>query len=199
MSSGGQRNVGFWIVAAICAVAVAGVLYVLFRAAAKPGGEGLLAYATGEMAALTIMDEPPAQPDLPFEDEAGESLTLAAFRGEVVVFNLWATWCPPCRGEMPTLARLQAHYGDRLRVVAVSVDGAGDRQKALDDFRTIGAGLDFYIDPTRRMQFTVRSQGMPVTIIYDREGREVIRLMGAAEWDSADAIALLDAVLADAR
>lgn len=174
------------------------VLYVLFAASSKPDqGGSLTRFARGEMAALTVLPEPPPMPTRTIQDASGADTNLQALRGEVLVVNIWATWCPPCVEEMPTLAALETHFDGRLRVIAVSVDSEGKRAEAQAQLAQLSDNvLPFYIDITRGVMFDARAAGMPTTIIYDREGNEVARLAGGADWASEDAIALLESVLA---
>jgi thiol-disulfide isomerase/thioredoxin len=129
--------------------------------------------------------EPKPMPDLRFQDMAGNETGLDAFRGQVVVLNLWATWCVPCREEMPSLDRLQAAFiGQPVRVVAVAVDRAGPErvQAFLDE---IGVShLHVYRDPKTQAPRTLKVPGLPATFLIDREGREVGRVLGEAQWDS---------------
>jgi thiol-disulfide isomerase/thioredoxin len=127
---------------------------------------------------------PKPVPELTFLDEGGEEVTLRDFEGDVVVLNLWATWCAPCRREMPSLDRLQAELGeDGLTVVALSLD-RGDVGKVREFFEELEiANLAIYRDP--------EAPGLPTTIVIDRTGQEVGRLLGPAEWDSEQALALL--------
>ena len=113
-----------------------------------------------------------------------------------MLLNLWATWCLPCRKEMPALDRLQAQMGsDKFQVVAVSVDRTGlpGARKFLDEAKV--ANLTLYADPTARMAATLRAAGLPATLLLDREGREIGRLLGPAEWDSDDAKRLIGAAM----
>ena len=175
------------------------VLYVLFAAASKPEPtSGLMRFARGEMAKLTVLAEPPPMTTRVLRDAAGAETNLTAFAGEVLVVNLWATWCAPCMEEMPTLGALQRRYQGRLRVVPISVDGEADRAKAQRELADLGGGaLPFLIDISRGVLFDLEASGMPVTVIYSRDGRELARLAGGADWNSADAVALFDAVLAE--
>ena len=115
------------------------------------------------------------------------------------MLNLWATWCGPCKNEMPTLARLQAAYaGQPLVVVAVSIDKA----EALDGARTFIAGLAplaFYNDPAAKLPWALKppAAGMPTTVIYGKDGLERGRISGEAAWSDPDAKAILDKVLAE--
>lgn len=154
------------------------------------------ALATGEMVAFLAKPQPAPLPALAFEDGAGKSLTLADFKGKVVLLNLWATWCAPCRKEMPALDRLQVHFKDQpFEVLALSVDrgGAIASKKFLDQIQV--TNLKLYVDPTARQHQTVRAVGLPTTILIDGRGQEIGRLAGPAEWDSPEAKALIEAAL----
>ena len=137
--------------------------------------------------------EPKPVPALSFLDGAGKEVSLADFAGEVVVLNLWATWCAPCRDEMPSLDRLQARFGGNgLEVVALSLD-RGDVAKVRDFYEELGiSSLAIYHDPNSRAGRELGAPGLPTTIVIDRSGREVGRLLGPAEWDSDEAIAVIE-------
>jgi len=183
--------------ALVCAalVGVAAVLYVMVAAIAKPGSsDGLQALATGAMSKLKIVDPPSALPSTAFVDATGKPLSLAAFRGKVVVLNLWATWCPPCRKEMPTLARLQAAYaGKPVAVVAVSLDTAVDTDVA-KTFLAQYPPLAFYQDAKFNFVTDLKPTpaGFPTTIIFDRSGQERAIVSGEANWASPEAKAVVD-------
>lgn len=137
-------------------------------------------------------------PEMRFQDLAGNETGLDAFRGQVVVLNLWATWCAPCREEMPSLDRLQqAFAGEPVRVIALSVDRAGaERVKAFID--EVGAtSLAVYRDPTVKAARTLKVPGLPATLLVDREGREVGRVLGIAKWDGEAAIATVRSLLGE--
>lgn len=158
------------------------------------------AAAVGEVAALAAPDAPKPLPPLVFKDEAGADVALERFRGKVVLLNLWATWCAPCRKEMPALDRLKAERGGgNFDVVAVSLDlGSADKPKAF--LREIGVkALAFYADATnktfRDLRAVGRGAGLPTTLILDRAGCEIGYLPGPAEWASPDAMKLVDAAL----
>ena len=152
--------------------------------------------SVGEMAKFVFRKEPEALPEISFQDGNGKARTLADWKGKVVLLNLWATWCLPCRKEMPGLDRLQAELGsDKFEVVALSVDRAGIEasKKFLDQIKVTKLGL--YADPTTRASSALKVVGMPSTLLIDAQGREIGRLVGPAEWDSPEAKALIGSVL----
>jgi thiol-disulfide isomerase/thioredoxin len=157
-----------------------------------PAGPGSNALSQGHMAAFVFRKAPEALPEVKFQDGSGKERTLADWRGKVVLLNLWATWCLPCRKEMPSLDRLQKDLGsDKFEVVAVSVDrkGADASKKFLDETQV--ERLALYVDPTTRMSSELRVVGLPATLLIDAQGREIGRLLGPAEWDSEDAKRLI--------
>ena len=150
----------------------------------------------GAMATFVFKDEPAAMPAITFNGPDGKPRTLTDWRGKVVLLNLWATWCAPCRREMPHLDRLKAKLGgENFDVVAVSVDrGGAEKPKAFLAEMGISA-LQLYQDPTAQLGFTLMAIGMPATLLIDREGREIGRLVGPAEWDGPDAVRLIQSLL----
>jgi thiol-disulfide isomerase/thioredoxin len=158
--------------------------------AAATGGE------EAKLAAFVLRKEPEALPEIKFEDGDGRERTLADWKGKVVLLNLWATWCVPCRKEMPALDRLQASLGsDRFQVVAISVDrtGVAGAKKFLQETQT--ANLAVYADPTARLASSLRAAGLPATLLIDKQGREIGRLLGPAEWDGEAAQRLIQSAL----
>jgi thiol-disulfide isomerase/thioredoxin len=132
---------------------------------------------------------PKAIPELRFVDEAGAAHSLADFRGKVVLLNVWATWCEPCRQEMPALDRLQAKLGgERFQVVALSVDqqGAAVARKFYSEFGI--KALRLYIDPSAKAAFVLDAPGLPATLLVDRTGREIGRHLGAVKWDAPEVV-----------
>ena len=154
--------------------------------------------ARGEVAAFAVVDEARALPVLAFNDDGGRPRTLADWRGSTVLLNLWATWCAPCREEMPALDRLQANLGGAdFSVVAVSIDtNASANPRGFLEEISVEA-LAFYHDPSADLFQTLRSEGMafgmPTTLLVDEAGCLLGFLAGPAHWDSADAAALMDA------
>lgn len=145
-----------------------------------------------------VLEEPPKPlPGIRFQDAAAKPLSLADFRGKVVLLNLWATWCIPCRTEMPTLDRLQAKLGGAgFVVVPLSIDRKG--MTAVESFyREIGImHLDKYIDSGGEAPGHLGILGLPTTLLIDREGRELGRLVGPSAWDSPEMIAFLQGIIA---
>jgi thiol-disulfide isomerase/thioredoxin len=157
-----------------------------------PSGPGTNALSRGEMAAFVFRKAPEPLPSFKFQDADGKERTLADWKGKVVLLNLWATWCLPCRKEMPALDRLQAAEGSaKFDVLAISVDrkGVDASKKFLDE--TGVKSLALYVDTSARLNSELRAVGLPATILIDTEGREIGRLLGPAEWDSEDAVRLI--------
>jgi thiol-disulfide isomerase/thioredoxin len=133
---------------------------------------------------MTLHDAPRPLPEISFTDETGGSLTLNSYLGKVVLLNIWATWCAPCRTEMPTLDRLQARLGsDRFEVVALSIDraGVGIVRKFYDE--TGIKHLKLVIDQNGRAMQALSLLGLPTTILVGPGGLELARHIGPAEWD----------------
>jgi thiol-disulfide isomerase/thioredoxin len=130
--------------------------------------------------------------EIDFEDSAARKHTLAEFRGKVVLLNVWATWCAPCREEMPALDRLQQKLGGpRFEVLALSVD-AGGAAAVKRFYEEIGVrSLAIYVDPAMRATGSLGLLGIPTTLLVDRDGREIGRRAGPAEWDGPDAARLI--------
>jgi thiol-disulfide isomerase/thioredoxin len=157
-------------------------------------------FAHGEVAAVKVAKSPLKVPDLAFRDAAGKPLTLADFRGRTVLLNLWATWCVPCRKEMPTLDALQGALGSKdFQVVAVNID-TRDPDKPKRFLKDIGVQkLAYYADPTAKayqdLKAIGRAFGMPTTMLVDHQGCEIGTIAGPADWASPDAVKLIKAAL----
>jgi thiol-disulfide isomerase/thioredoxin len=156
--------------------------------------------ARGEVAAVNVAKSPLKVPDLAFQDAGGKPLSLANWRGRTVLLNLWATWCVPCRKEMPALDALQQKLGGPdFQVVAVNIDTRDpDKPKAF--LKELGIDkLAYYPDPTAKtfqdLKAIGRAFGMPTTLLVDRQGCEIGTIAGPAEWASDDAIKLIQAAL----
>ena len=132
-----------------------------------------------------------------FEDSDGTPFTLAVFEGKLILLNIWATWCGPCREEMPTLDALQAELGsDDFEVVALSIDRKG--VEIVNEFyQEIGIEhLAPYIDKTGMASADLGAVGIPTTLLLDRQGKEIGRLVGEAEWNTQDMIDFLAEMIA---
>lgn len=167
-------------------------------AAAAPATAGLSKdLSTGTLAAFLIHPEPKPLPDLAFQDGTGKPLKLSDWKGRVVLVNLWATWCAPCRKEMPDLSKLEKELGsDQFEVVAISVDRKGAEASAEFLKETGVDNLKLYIEPSTRIVNDLKSAGLPATLLIDRQGRELGRILGPADWASPEAVALVKAALA---
>ena len=156
--------------------------------------------AQGEVAALTMATTPLRVPDLSFEDAEGKPKKLSDWRGRTVLVNLWATWCVPCRREMPALDHLQGRLGGPdFEVVAVNID-TRDPDKPKDFVRQANlTHLGYFSDAGARafqeLKGVGRALGMPTSVLVDGQGCEIATIAGPAEWASDDAIKLISAAL----
>jgi thiol-disulfide isomerase/thioredoxin len=159
----------------------------------------LARFAVGPLAALETPAAPSPAPDHAFRTREGAETRFADFRGRVVVVNLWAMWCAPCRTEMPTLARLaQAYPGDDLVVLPINVDTGADAIADATSFIDVHEPLPLYSDASFRLPFLFPGKGkMPQTMLLDRQGRVRAAFAGEADWASPEARALIDALLAE--
>ena len=205
------RRIGFPAVLIVALVAGAGLLYGIYGHAGKetaPGAcaaaaarvEGMAPLVRGQVAALSLAKRPREATPIAFSGPDGQQVTLAAFKGRTILLNLWATWCVPCREEMPSLDRLQAELGGRdFEVVAVNIDTTRleRRQTFLKE-----AGVEklgFYSDQKADIFQTLKKAGkvvgLPTTILIDPEGCELGVMPGPADWASEDAVKLLSGAL----
>ncbi len=205
-----QTNRGAFAVAALLLIAGAVFLYVKAGhggkkehsaacEASRPLAQTAKNIAKGEIAAFTAATDPEPMPALAFNGPDGAPTTLDAFKGKALLVNIWATWCVPCRSEMPALDRLQKAAGsDKFEVLAINVDTSRlERPKSFLD--EIGVkNLKFYADPTGEIFFNLRQGGellgLPTTFLVDSAGCEIGRLSGPATWDSPEALALVQSV-----
>jgi thiol-disulfide isomerase/thioredoxin len=180
-----------------CAIYLAQQTRMEVRAPAPVGN--LAVFATGPLEALSVPEVPLPAPTEGFLTPDGAPTDLSAFRGQVVVLNVWAMWCRPCRTELPTLAALDEAYGDEVVVVTVNVDHTPEKVQDARVFLADLAPLAFYADPTFELPFRLPGrQAMPQTILIDRDGRIRAWLAGEADWSSPEARALVDALVAEA-
>lgn len=160
------------------------------------GESGASSFKLGELAAFVTKKTPEPLPDITFEDASGKEVHLSDFKGKTILLNLWATWCAPCREEMPALNKLQKELGsDKFEVVTLSLDRGGydASRKFLDELKATDVHL--YADPTAKQGMALKLIGMPTTILINKDGLEVGRLAGAAKWDSPDAKKLIQSAI----
>jgi thiol-disulfide isomerase/thioredoxin len=185
-------------------VALAAIVYVLISAASgKPAANPLAPFATGTLAKMDFASAGQPIPAGSFDDGAGGQASLASFKGKTILVNYWATWCPPCEQEMPSLGALQAARGsDAFEVVAISIDSDEDVDYAKRRLAELGAAnIIFRHTPLDRgdLVYGAGVQGFPTTILYGPDGIELARLSGEANWSSLEAVQFVDAALRQAR
>lgn len=169
-------------------------------AAKSDRAKKIAAAATGEVAALLPADPPQSLKNLAFNGPDGKPMTIADHAGKTVLLNLWATWCAPCRAEMPALDALQKEKGsDAFQVVAVNVD-AGDDVKPRKFLKDTGVEtLGYYRDSTMALFNDLKTRGLalglPVTMLIDGDGCLVAHMNGPAEWSGPDAKRLVETAL----
>jgi thiol-disulfide isomerase/thioredoxin len=156
--------------------------------------------AHGEVAALTMATAPLRLPDLVFEDADGKPRKLSDWRGRTVLLNLWATWCVPCRKEMPALEGLQTKLGGpNFEVVAVNID-TRDPEKPKNFLKEANlTGLSYFSDQKAKvfqdLKAIGKALGMPTSVLVDGQGCEIATIAGPAEWDSNEALELIKAAV----
>lgn len=169
-------------------------------AAKSDRAKKIAAAATGEVAALLPADPPQSLKNLAFNGPDGKPMTIADHAGKTMLLNLWATWCAPCRAEMPALDALQKEKGsDAFQVVAVNVD-AGDDVKPKKFLKDTGVEtLGYYRDSTMALFNDLKTRGLalglPVTMLIDGEGCLIAHMNGPAEWSGPDAKRLVETAL----
>ncbi len=162
------------------------------------GGGGVLAgLNTGAMAPLLVRAKPRDVPTVEFVDGTGATRSLADFKGKVVLLNIWASWCVPCREEMPALDKLESELGGKdFAVVAVNIDKGGPDKARAFLAETGASHLGLYTDPTGKLFAALKAVGMPTTLVLDRDGKEIGRLVGPADWSSPEARRVVEAAVA---
>jgi thiol-disulfide isomerase/thioredoxin len=164
-------------------------------AAADTGA--LEAMREGDMRKL-VFSEPAPVPETAFDSEDGSRISLADYRGRYVLVNFWATWCAPCREEMPSLSQLQEELGGEDFEVVTIATGRNPEAGMKRFFDEVGVdNLPLHRDPTQALARQMAVLALPISVILDPEGREIARLRGDADWASPEAIALLRALLKD--
>ena len=149
-------------------------------------------YSVASLKKLTVLEAAPPQPSMVFKDADGEPMRLTAYRGQVVLVNVWATWCPPCIAEMPSLNTLQETKGGAdFQVITISLDRTAAEAKAWLDKKNLTA-LRSWHDGTYQLNGAAQLPGLPTSILYDRAGNEVARIPGEVDWASSEAANLVD-------
>jgi thiol-disulfide isomerase/thioredoxin len=157
----------------------------------------LEALREGDMQKLVFHAEPVAAGIAPFTDADGAEHRLEHWEGKVVLLNFWATWCAPCRKEMPMLDALQAEFGGEAFEVVTIATGRNSVQGIRRFFEEVGVtNLPVLLDPQQELAREMGVFGLPITVLLDAEGREIARLRGEADWQSDSAKAIVAAVIA---
>lgn len=171
-----------------------GVVFVFVQSCQRPA-TGLDVYAVNSLKKLTVREAPPLPPTTIFTTVDERTLKLEDLRGKIVVLNVWATWCPPCIKEMPSLDRLQALRGGAdFEVITISIDRT--TYEPAKFFADNGIqNLEPWHDGSYGIPGNLQLRGYPTTVIYNKQGREIAILEGEAEWDSPEAMALVDYLL----
>lgn len=145
-----------------------------------------------------------AAPDVVARDLQGRPVSLHSLRGQVVLLNIWATWCPPCREEMPSMERLHRELGpEGLKIVAVSIDAEQGKRDAggraggdIAAFaQEMGLTFDIWHDPSGKIQQSYRTTGVPESFVIDRSGTIIKKVIGGTEWDSRANVDLIRRLL----
>ncbi len=181
------------ILTVFVAIGVLSLIYVIGAAMmGEPSNRNSGFVPGGDMARFVIVSERPEFPKVPFTNKLGSKVRVTDFGGQVILVNLWATWCGPCLVEMPALDRLQeALGGSRFKVVAISLDR--DPDKARDWMETNGIrNLDFFNDQTLKLHEDFGAAGLPTSYLIDPKGRLIGYLEGDAAWDADDAQILIE-------
>lgn len=207
----GRRTIAVLVIAA----SLAGVVYATLPdrgkevsgasancATSAAAARRMAPFAKGEVAALAVSKSPRPAAEVAFDSPDGKRLTLEDFRGRAILLNLWATWCAPCRAEMPALDRLQQELGgESFEVVTVNIDTARLERREAFWKETGISHLKFYADPKadifQSLKRAGKVVGLPTTILIDSKGCELGLMAGPAEWDSPDAKQLIAAAIRD--
>ena len=166
--------------------------------AVVPAGGFSKALATGSLAGFIIHPQRKDIAAFSFANDKGQTLDLSKWKGRVVLLNLWATWCAPCRKEMPDLSKLQtALGGPDFEVVALSLDRKGLAASQAFLKETGVSNLAAYVQPDGKPLAALEALGLPATILIDRNGKEAGRILGSVDWASPESQAMVKALLAE--
>ena len=154
--------------------------------------------AAGSLTAFVVKPKRLPVPDLKFTDSVNQTKSLSDWRGRVVLVNLWATWCAPCRKEMPSLGALQRQLGSKdFEVVAISLDRKGAEPAGAFLKDTGSTNLALYLDTSAASLDQLQAIGLPASVLIDRKGNEIGRMLGPADWSSPEAVTLIRAAIAE--
>ena len=194
LSSSAQLKALSWALRIMVLIAVFAIFFVLVQSCSQEE-KGYHNFAKDSLKKLVVLNPAPAQPNLVLKTIEGENIYLKNFHGKVILLNVWATWCTPCVKEMPSLEKFQSEYGsDQFEAIAVSMDiEAVDAESfyATHEF----TNLKFYHDPSLGISGMLGVSGLPISVFYDASGREIARIPGPVDWQSAEVRALMDSLL----
>ena len=188
---------------ALAAIAIIAALFAFAPTNAVTGGisqatrTAVQSLQTGDMKKLVVHPSPQAVATAPYATATGDTATLAAHKGKVVLLNFWATWCAPCRKEMPMLSELQTELGGSDFEVITIATGKNDAAAMARFFAEIGiSNLPLHTDANSAVAREMGVLGLPATVLIARDGTEVARLLGDADWASDSAKSILKALIA---
>lgn len=170
-----MNPVRFWFFVVVMAVALGAATPLVAEA-------GTLSEAQISAMGLIVLKEKPAAPDFTLTDKNGKKVTLSSFRGKVVLLNFWATWCPPCRQEMPSMEKLFQSFHDRTDFVMLAVDSQEPLTTVEPFLKKYGYTFPILLDTTGEVGSMYSVTGIPTTYLIDAQGRVIAGKVGAHDW-----------------
>ena len=188
------RRAGKYVAVAVLAASAGIAAAMLFPSVTAKLRTSRAAYLQDPVSRFTRHAEPQLVSDIAFNDADGRQVRLSDWRGQLVLLNIWATWCGPCKAEMPSLDRLQAKLGGKeFTVLALSTDRGGPKVPAQFFAREGITHLKVFNDNTGEAAIRMKEPGLPLSIVLNENGQEIARLFGPMEWDSPEMIAQIEA------